>query len=178
MPGIIGLGLVAWWAVGLVLAAEPVAPAGPLAVWDQCRDEALVAHHQQTLVIIKRCFPGDKFVCTEDEVRALPEADALILDRCGPEPLTAKGALQARSCDMLYRFACLTPNAALLSAKVATLDPRALGERQAQELDALRADGCGELTRETFGRLICREPHVTTPGPRVLTSARVATVAG
>jgi len=60
----------------------------------------------------------------------------------------------------------------------AVIDPRALGERQAQELDALRADGCGELTRETFGRLICREPHVTTPGPRVLTSARVATVAG
>jgi hypothetical protein len=140
MQGIIGLSLVAWWAVGLVLAAEPVAPAGPLAVWDQCRDEALVAHHQQTLVIIKRCFPGDKFVCTEDEVRALPEADALILDRCGPEPLTAKGALQARSCDMLFRFACLTPNVALLSAKVATLDPRALGEKGRGE-DALAGPG-------------------------------------
>ncbi len=31
MQGIIGLGLVAWWAVGLVSAAEPAAPPDPLA---------------------------------------------------------------------------------------------------------------------------------------------------
>ncbi len=88
---------------------------------------------------------------------------------------------------MLFRLACLSPHAALLAAKVATLDPRALGEMQVQELDALRADGCGELTREAFGRLICREPPATTPapqlpgptpGPRVLTSTRVSTAAG
>jgi hypothetical protein len=106
MPGFIGLDLVTWGAPGLVLAAEPPAP---LAVWDQCRDEALAEAHRQTQALIARCFPAGNFVCTEDEVRALPEADALILDRCGPEPLTAVGALQARSCDMLFRFACLTP---------------------------------------------------------------------
>ncbi len=35
---------------------------------------------------------------------------------------------------------------------------RALGETRAKELDAVRANGCGELTREAFDRLICREP--------------------
>jgi hypothetical protein len=184
MPGIIGLGLVTWAALGLVLAAEPPEP---LAVWDQCRDEALAEHHRQTQALIARCFARDTFVCTEDEVRALPEADALILDRCGPEPLTATGALQARSCDVLYRFACLTPDRAFLSAQVAILDPRAFGETQAQGLAALRAGDCGELTREVFGRLICHEPQATTPvpslpnstpGPRVLTSARLAIGAG
>lgn len=49
MPGLIGLGLVTGWAVGLIVATEPAAPPDPLAVWDQCRDEALVAHPQQTL---------------------------------------------------------------------------------------------------------------------------------
>lgn len=159
MKRIIRLSFVAWWAVGLILAAEPVAPSGTLAAWDKCRDEALVAHHQQTLAIIKRCFPGDNFVSTEEEVRALPEPDALIIDRYGPEPLTASGALQARSCDTLYPVICLSPNAAFLAAKVATLDPRAIGEPQVQELDALRVGGCGELTREAFGRLFSREPQ-------------------
>lgn len=165
MSGIIGLGLVTWGALGLVLAAAPPAP---LAVWDQCRDVALAEHHRQTQALIARCFARDNFVCTDDEVRALPEADALILDRCGPEPLTVAGALQARSCDLLYRFTCLSPDRALLSAQVAILDPRAFGKTQAQGLAALPAGDCGELTREVFGRLICREPKTPPPpaGPK------------
>jgi hypothetical protein len=177
----------AWWAIGLVSAAEPAAPPASLAAWEQCRDDALIESGQQLQAVLDRCFQGGRVICTDTDLNAPREPEALILDRCGPEPLTAKGALQARSCDKLFRFACLTPNAPFLAAKVATLDPRALGEPQAQVLDALRTDGCGELTRETFGRLICREPHATTPapqlpgptpGPRVLTSARVSTVAG
>lgn len=185
MPGIIGLGLVTCGAPGLVLAAE--LPEHPWPFGISAVTRPLPSTIAETQALIARCFARDIFVCTEDEVRALPEAEALILDRCGPEPLTVAGALQARSCDMLYRFACLTPDRAFLSAQAASLDPRAFGETQAKGLAALRGGDCGELTREAFGRLICHEPQPTTPvpslpnstpGPRVLTSARLSIGAG